>query len=168
MWQDLPQILPDLTLIRLYQCTGDWICVDNSHLKVLFSQIVPYGCTDRCCHHSETVLWKAFLPEKISRCEEGKKCKRRCSFQLQSDILAIFLFLHICGSPNTKRNLPASVDARPTGCRFDLRQVRNIFSWRFDHEIFSTVILSLPLNQEGHLSVSGERMCTILVNFLED
>ena len=37
-----------------------------------------------------------------------------------------------------------------------------------DHEIFSTVILSLPLSQEGELSVSGERMCTILVNSLED
>ena len=33
-----------------------------------------------------------------------------------------------------------------------------------DHEIFSTVILSLPLIQEGQLSVSGKRMCTILVN----
>ena len=29
-----------------------------------------------------------------------------------------------------------------------------------DHEIFSTVILSLLLIQEGQLSVSGERMCT--------
>ena len=37
-----------------------------------------------------------------------------------------------------------------------------------DHEIFSTVILSLPLFKEGHLSVSGERRCTILVNRLED
>ena len=36
-----------------------------------------------------------------------------------------------------------------------------------DHEIFSTVILSLPLIQEGQLSVSGERMCTILVNHLK-
>ena len=27
-----------------------------------------------------------------------------------------------------------------------------------DHEIFSAVILSLPLIQEGQLSVSGERM----------
>ena len=33
-----------------------------------------------------------------------------------------------------------------------------------DHEIFSTVILSLPLIQEGQLSVSGERMCTVLAN----
>ena len=37
-----------------------------------------------------------------------------------------------------------------------------------DHEIFSMVILSLSLIQEGQLSVSGERMCTILVNRLED
>ena len=29
-------------------------------------------------------------------------------------------------------------------------------------------ILRLPLIQEGQLSVSGERMCTILVNRLED
>ena len=33
-----------------------------------------------------------------------------------------------------------------------------------DYEILSTVILSLLLIQEGLLSVSGERMCTILVN----
>ena len=36
------------------------------------------------------------------------------------------------------------------------------------HEIFSAVSLFLPLIQEGQLSVSGERMCTILVNRLED
>ena len=39
---------------------------------------------------------------------------------------------------------------------------------KIDHEIFSMVILSLPLIQEGQLSVSGERMCTILVNRSED
>ena len=50
------------------------------------------------------------------------------------------------------------------GCGFDLCRVGNILSWRFDHEIFSTVILSLLLIQEGQLSVSGKRMCTLLVN----
>ena len=35
-----------------------------------------------------------------------------------------------------------------------------------DYEIFSTVILSLLLIQEGQLSVSGERMCTIQVKRL--
>ena len=37
-----------------------------------------------------------------------------------------------------------------------------------DHEIFSMGILTLPLIQEGQLSISGERMSTILVNRLED
>ena len=37
---------------------------------------------------------------------------------------------------------------------------RIIFSLRFDHEVFSTAILSRPLIQKGQLSVSGERMCT--------
>ena len=37
-----------------------------------------------------------------------------------------------------------------------------------DSEIFSMVILSLPLIREGQLSVSGKRMFTILVNRLED
>ena len=50
----------------------------------------------------------------------------------------------------------------------DPHRVGNILSLRFDHEIFSTVILSLLLIQEGQLSVSGERLCTILVNHLED
>ena len=35
-----------------------------------------------------------------------------------------------------------------------------------DHEIFSMVIHSLPLIQDGQLSVSGERIGTILVNRL--
>ena len=37
-----------------------------------------------------------------------------------------------------------------------------------DHEIFSTVILSLHLIQEGQLSVSSKRMWTVLVNHLEN
>ena len=40
---------------------------------------------------------------------------------------------------------------------------RQHFFMEIDHEIFSTVILFLPLINEGQLSVSGERMCTILV-----
>ena len=59
-------------------------------------------------------------------------------------------------------------DWRPGGRRFDSRQGRQHSFVEIDHEIFSTVILSLPLIQEGQLSVSGKRMCTILVNCLED
>ena len=65
----------------------------------------------------------------------------------------------------------AELDAHPTGDQevavSTPRWVGNSLLWRFDHEIFSTVILSLPLIQEGQLSVSGEIMCTLLANRLE-
>ena len=73
------------------------------------------------------------------------------------------------------REVPASVaqldapsDWRPGGRGFYPRQSRQHSFMGIVHKIFSTVILSLPLIQEGQLSVSGERMCTILVNRLED
>ena len=58
--------------------------------------------------------------------------------------------------------LDAPSDWRPGGCGFNPRRGRQHSSVENDREIFSTVILSLPLIQEGQLSVSGERMCTIL------
>ena len=72
-------------------------------------------------------------------------------------------------------NLPASaaqLDA-PSDWRLGVRgfnrhRDRQHSFVEIDREIFSMVILSLPLIQEGQLSVSGERMCTILVNRLED
>ena len=65
--------------------------------------------------------------------------------------------------------LPASVAlGGSVGCASNWRPGRQHSFVEIDHEIFSTVILSLPLNQEGQLSVSGERMCSVLVNRLED
>ena len=64
--------------------------------------------------------------------------------------------------------LDAPSDWRPGGRRFNPGRGRQHSFVEIDHEIFSTAILSLPLIQEGQLSVSGERMCTILVNRLED
>ena len=64
--------------------------------------------------------------------------------------------------------LDAPSDWRPGGRGFNPRRGRQHSFVEIDHEIFSTVILSLPLIQEGQLSVSGERMCTVLVNRLED
>ena len=65
------------------------------------------------------------------------------------------------------QNAPS--DWRPGGRGFKFpRRGRQHSFVEIDHEIFSTVILSLPLIQKGQLSVSGERMCTILVNRLED
>ena len=75
----------------------------------------------------------------------------------------------------SSRSMPASVaqldapsDWRPGGRGFNPCRGRQHSFVEIDHEIFSTVILSLPLIQEGQLSVSGRRMCTILVNSLED
>ena len=64
--------------------------------------------------------------------------------------------------------LDAPSDWRPGGRGFNPRRGQQHSFVEIDHEIFSTVILPLPLIQEGQLSVSGERMCTILVNRLED
>ena len=66
------------------------------------------------------------------------------------------------------RNNVFMSDWRPGGCGFNPRRGRQHSFVEIDHEIFSTVILSVPLIQEGQLSVSGKRMCTILVNCLED
>ena len=64
--------------------------------------------------------------------------------------------------------LDAPSDWRPGGPGFKPRRDRQHSFMEIDHEVFSVVILSLRLIKEGHLSVSGERMCTILVNCLED
>ena len=83
--------------------------------------------------------------------------------------LVIFLdHLDKNGVPASVAQLDAPSDWRPGGRGFNPRRGRQHSFMDIDHEIFSTVILSLPLIQEGQLSVSGERMCTILVNRLED
>ena len=43
---------------------------------------------------------------------------------------------------------------------FDPHRVLQHSFMEIDHEIISMVILSLPIIQEGQLSVSNERMCT--------
>ena len=62
----------------------------------------------------------------------------------------------------------AQLDASPTGDQEVAAPVRQDSFMEIDHEIFSLVILSLPLIQEGKWPVSGERRCTILVNVIED
>ena len=64
--------------------------------------------------------------------------------------------------------LDAPSDWRLGGRGFNPCRGRQHSFVEIDREIFSMVILSFTLIQEGQLSVSGERMCTILVNRLED
>ena len=65
---------------------------------------------------------------------------------------------------NKNLALVAQSNTRPTFDKefegFYSGRIRQHSSVEIDHEIFSTVILSVPLIQEGQLSVSGERMCT--------
>ena len=74
---------------------------------------------------------------------------------------------HQISQPASVAQLDAPSDWRPGGRGFNPRWGRQHSFVEIDHEIFSTVIFPLPLIQEGQLSVSGERMCTILVNRLE-
>ena len=75
---------------------------------------------------------------------------------------------YLSDTPASVAHLDAPSDWRPGGRRFNPRQGRQHSFVEIDREIFSTVTLSLPLIQEGQLSVSSERMCIILVNSLED
>ena len=77
----------------------------------------------------------------------------------------------LCSSPSVPASvaqLDAPSDWRPGGYGFNPRRGWQHSFMEVDHEIFYTVILSLPLIQEGQLSASGERICTILVSCLED
>ena len=76
--------------------------------------------------------------------------------------------LFFIAMPASVAQLDAPSDWRPGGRWFNSCRSRQHSFAEIDHEIFSMVILSLPLIQEGQLSVSGKRMCTILVNRLED
>ena len=70
----------------------------------------------------------------------------------------IYLFQN-CDIKSKKSASVAQLDApsdwRPGGRGFNPRRGRQHSFMEIDHEIFSTIILSLPLIQEGQLSVSG-------------
>ena len=86
-----------------------------------------------------------------------------CTVFRNSPVLAVLLAI----LPASVAQLDALSNWRPGGGGFNPRRGRQHSFMEIDHEVFSTVILSLPLIQEGQLSVSGEIMCIILVNRLE-
>ena len=94
-------------------------------------------------------------------------------FKAGSNAKVLLLILLIFSAPyNKSRHFAISVDPGKTQTLHKMSssqgQGRQHSFMEIDHEIFSKVILSLLLIQERQLSVSGERMCTILVNGLED
>ena len=93
-------------------------------------------------------------------------------FFLNPDILTLFLFCSYYIDHNI-RSQPRWLSWMRIRLLIKRLQVRPPPGWQhsfveIDHEIFSTVIHSFQLIQEGQLSVSGERKCIVLVNCLED
>ena len=130
-------------------------------------------------------LWYQFLDESVcddSRVRssgslisgESKSYKLNFGFRYETNLFTFCVIVSKLSRHTTLKQAGLSgavgcaSDWRPGGRGFDPRRGRQHSFVEIDHEIFSTVILSLPLIQEGQLSVSGERMCTILVNRLED
>ena len=70
--------------------------------------------------------------------------------------------------PASVAQLDVPFDWRSGGHGFKPHRGRQHSFMEIDREIFSAVFLSFLLIQEGQLSVSGQRMCIILVNRLED
>ena len=79
---------------------------------------------------------------------------------------SVFAYIDSKNKPASVAELDAPSDWRQGGPGFNPRRGRQHSFVEIDHKIFSMVILSLLLIQEGQLSVSGERMCTIMVNRL--
>ena len=106
-------------------------------------------------------MWVAFALQKLLTFFQ-QKISEYCILNLLYKVNEMTL------KPASVAQLDAPSDWRPGGRGFIPRRGQQHSFVETDHEIFSTVILSLPLIQEGQLSVSGERMSTILVNRFED
>ena len=121
------------------------ISVMKPHLVVLLTFTLRHIFCDTSVNHY-TVIFRHIL---------GDSAANHCAFfQIEA--------YPLCHHSKSLYHAPS--DWRPGGRRFNPHRGRQHSFVEIDHEIFSTVILSLPLIQEGQLSVSGERMCTILVN----
>ena len=67
---------------------------------------------------------------------------------------------HLLNGAGLGGSVECASDWRSGGRGLDPRRVRQHSFVEIDNEIFSTVILSLPLIQEGQLPVSGEKIFT--------
>ena len=121
-------------------------------LNVFESDFVSVLCKDYDHDCSANLMWI-----KVN----GIGCDYGLSVLLMNH-LPVLLDASLSGS------VECASEWRPEGPGFDPRKGRQHFFLEIDHELISVVILSLPLIQEGQLSVSGKRMCTVPVNCLED
>ena len=124
-----------------------------------------------CLPSYQLTLIDTYLPTNTSRYLSLSNIHMYICIQTHVNNLHLPTYLHSyihAYIPTYQSTYLPTSDWRPGGRGFNPRRGRQHSFVEIDHEIFSTVILSLPLIQEGQLSVSGKRMCTILVNRLED
>ena len=74
---------------------------------------------------------------------------------------SLILYKHV--RPALVAQLDAPSDWRPGVAGSTPIEVGNILSWRLIMKYYLRSFFPLPLIQEGQLSVSGKRMCAILV-----
>ena len=107
---------------------------------------------------TNTPLGSKFFPCRVNPFSEGIWCIRK-ETESHKSCLSGKMCQKIC---QIQADLDGSVKRASGwwsgGRGFEPRSVRQHF-FVIDHEIFSTDSLSLPLIQEGQLSVSGERLC---------
>ena len=140
--------------------------IHPSVLLLVFSPFVIFDSDNpliSCLLCKSKTLWNIFMI--LGRNVEQDQTM--CHVQAWQLCLSYFW----CYLPLLCLTVPASV-AQLDACRTDDQEVvsstpvevGNMFFVEIDHEIFSMVILSLTLIQEGQFSVSGKGICTILVN----
>ena len=147
-----------------YKCRTGWNNVayknDNSGFLALFC-FLNWFCVLSVIQIPFGIFWWYLVEMKTRK-------RWRVTFKNDCLTFGVISLCYIWQWSASVAQLDAPSDWRPGGRGFNPRRGRQHSFVEIDHEKFSTVILSLPLIQEGQLSVSGERMCTILVNRLED
>ena len=102
----------------------------------------------------------------VNHLEDYSKCPKILNTSFHTFFCPNYAFYIVISLNTSVAQLDAPSDWRPGGRGFKPRRGWQHSFVEIDREIFSTVIHSLPLIQERQLSVSGKRMCTILVNTL--
>ena len=121
-------------------------------------------CTRVLLYNIDKILLLFLLSIRKQKCHDLQKMDGSPHYENTP----IQIYSKISPSAGLGGSVGCAVRLETRGRGFNPRRGRQHSFVEIDHEIFSMVILSLPLIQEGQLSVSGERMCTILVNRLED
>ena len=152
----------------MINCIWQSLCLDLVYINVYakFYQNIPKGSSDRVsltffriwtsARASFTFfrIWSSAKPWPIDKWHLTIPWARSCQYQCVCKISSQY------SSTGRRSSIGCASAWYADGHGFDPHVRQNILSLRFHHEKISTTILSLPLIQEGQLSVTGERMGT--------